>query len=1826
LGEIETRLAQHQDVKDAVVMAREDVPGETRLVAYFTAHSAEEVADIEALRAHLQGQLPEYMVPAAYIRLDALPLTPNGKLDRKSLPAPGLSSVIVREYEAPVGDTEILLAGLWAELLNVERVGRHDHFFELGGHSLLAVSLIGRMRRAGLSADVKVLFGQPTLAALAAAIGGGREVLVPANGIAAHCTRITPPMLALVALDQPAIDRIVAAIPGGAANVQDIYPLAPLQAGILYRHRASRDGDPYLLQAQFAFSSQERLQVFATALQEVIERHDILRSSMHWDGLEEPVQVVWRQAPLSCERAETGAGDALAGLLARFDSRHYRLDLAQAPLIRLVYTEDKVNQRVVALLLFHHLVMDHVALEVLQQDMQACLLGRREQLAAAVPYRNYVAQTRLGMTEEAHEGFFRELLADIDEPSLPFGIQAVAGDQEPSEHARLTVDPLLSQHLRARASALGVSAASLMHLAWAQVMGAVCGREQVVFGTVLLGRMQGGEGAERAMGAFINTLPLRVDLGGHTVQQALMTTHARLTQLLSHEHAPLALAQRCSGLPATTPLFSVLFNYRHGARPGQPSAEVLAAWQGIQMLKAQERTDYLLSLSVDDLGDGFAFDAMAARGLGAQRLCEYLHIALEQMVHALEHNPGTAIHQVSILPPSERRQLLEDFNATHRDYPHEQTVQRLFEAQANAHPEALAVIHGQHAVSYGELNTRANHLAHHLLALGVKPGDNVAILLPRSVGLLVGQLAILKCAAAYVPLDINAPAERQGFMVQDSSAVWLLTHSNVAIDYPARRLDLDRLVLDLQPSSNPDVSQSSQSAAYIMYTSGSTGTPKGVRVPHRGITRLVINNGYADFNAHDRVAFASNPAFDASTMDVWGPLLHGGQVRVIDPATLLDPVVFGQVLKAQGVTILFVTTALFNQYVQLIPNALAGLRILLCGGERADPAAFRNLLAQAPQLRLVHCYGPTETTTYATTHEVRAIAAGAESVPIGRPISNTQVYVLDACLQPVPLGATGEICIGGQGVALGYLNRPELTAEKFVRDPFSEQPEALLYRTGDLGRWNAQGLLECIGRNDEQVKIRGFRIELGEIEARLATCPGIKDVVVLAREDASGDKRLVAYFTWLEAPLGIEAVRAHLQAQVPEYMVPSAYVVLGELPLTPNGKVNRKALPEPALEALISRVYEAPVNALEETLSQLWAQVLKVERVGRHDSFFELGGHSLLAIRLVNLMEEAGLDVSLAELFQHASVESVASLISQRTTQLQRDTTLVPVRVEGSQPPLFLIHEFSGMDVYFPALGQHLPGDFPIYGLPGMPLGQPQLQTMEGLATRLVSVIRSVQPHGPYRLAGWSFGGVLAYEVALQLQGQDEPVAFLGLIDSYVPRLTDQGKARWLGADACKRHLLLLCTAYWKSQGAAGIEVVASLARLEANVADFDFDGLLHDCRNQQLLFPHMAAGSDSDVLAYIEREVAHGHALAHYNLFPTSIPVHLFNALERPTELSRRSSSHGWGDFLVAGQLRQIPVPGDHQSMMTAPHIQVLGQALNQALAAGEAPALPVHQPLLRIQGGRHGHTPIFCVPGAGDSVTGFVGLTEALGRDWPIVGLQPRGLDGEAVPHHQVEAAARHYLQAIEQEYSLGPVHLIGHSFGGWVALEMAAMLQAQGRKVASLTVIDSESPGGNGVVGRPYTTTAALLRLIESMQVAAGKPLGIDPRHFAEQDEATQHQLLHTGMVRAGLLPQRSAPDAMQGPARTYATALRTVYQPRQGYDGLVRLVLADDPTLDALGNQREQASMIEGWRRHSGALEVWYGPGNHFTLLKAPNVYSLAAWWHEGLVVTAGETVS
>jgi arthrofactin-type cyclic lipopeptide synthetase B len=1224
LGEIESALSAHDAVRECVVLVRDG-----RLVAWFTDIEQVEIGD---LHRHLQAQLPDTLVPAAYVRLASLPLTAHGKLDRKALPEPDQDAWLSREYEAPQGPVEVALAQIWADVLNIEQIGRHDNFFELGGHSLLAVSLIERMRQAGLSADVRVLFNQPSLAALARALGSGREIAVPANLIAADCTHITPDMLTLTTLDQASIDRIVATVPGGAANVQDIYPLAPLQEGILYHHLSAEQGDPYLLQSRLAFDSLERLQTFATHLQQVIARHDILRTSVVWEGLSNPQQVVWREAQMVVHKVplEVQDGDILQQLHARFDARHFRLDLNQAPLIRMVYAEDPAHQQVVAIVLFHHSILDHTAMEVIGREMHALMFDQLDTLTPPMPYRNYVAQALLGADAQEHETFFREMLGDIDEPTLPFGLQDVQGDGRGIEETLQAVDATLNLRLREQARQLGVSPASLMHMAWAQVLGVVSGRCDVVFGTVLMGRMQGGEGADRTLGVFINTLPLRVDLA-QGVRAGVKATHARLTALLGHEHASLALAQRCSGMVGSAPLFSALLNYRHSAAAQQPR-DGQGIWQGVRMLGGEERSNYPLTLSVDDLGEGFALDVLAVAEIGAQRICSYMHTALEHLVTALEEAPQRPLNRLPVLSVAEYEDLLVGFNQHDAAYPRGATIQRLVEVQAEQQPHAPAVVQGAQQLTYAQLNQRANRLAHHLLGLGVQPDDRIAVCLRRGPDMLVALLAILKAGAGYVPVDPAYPAERIAYLLQDSTPMAVLAQAATADLLGAVPLiDLDHPTWQQLSDSNPQLPTLTPAhLAYVIYTSGSTGQPKGVMVEHATLENLVHWHCEAfDLRAGSQTSSVAGCGFDAMAWEVWPALCVGATLHL--PPQSVSNEHLDELLawwRAQPLQVSFLPTPV-AEYAFSRDLGHPTLRTLLIGGDKLRQFPREQTFA------VINNYGPTEATVVATSGAVEA----GQVLHIGRPMANAKIYLLDDQQRPVPVGVAGELYVGGAGVARGYLHRPELTAERFLDDPFSDAPQARMYRTGDLARWLADGSVEYLGRNDDQVKLRGVRIELGEIEAALSGHAAVQDCVVLVR-----DGQLLAWFTERQN-VEIEDLRSHLQAQLPQALVPVAYVRLPALPLTANGKLDRKALPEPDQTAWLSREYAAPQGSVEIALAQIWSDVLNVEQIGRHDNFFELGGHSLLAVTLIERMRQVDLSTDVRVLFSQPTLAALAAAV-----------------------------------------------------------------------------------------------------------------------------------------------------------------------------------------------------------------------------------------------------------------------------------------------------------------------------------------------------------------------------------------------------------------------------------------------------------------------------------------------------------------------------------------------------------------------------------------------------
>ncbi|QXH58577.1 non-ribosomal peptide synthetase [Pseudomonas maumuensis] len=1242
LGEIESALASHAAVREAVVLLRDG-----QLVAWYVAGQILTPLD---LHEHLRDRLPSALLPAAYVAMAAWPLTANGKLDRRALPAPGSEASVRRPHEPPQGELEQRLAALWAELLEVEQIGRHDHFFELGGHSLLAVRLIERMRQAGLHADAQVLFGQPTLASLAASLGSDPAQAVPANRVAPGCQRITPEMLALTRLDQASIDHIVGTVPGGAANVQEIYPLAPLQEGLLYHHLTD-DHDPYQQQALFAFDSRAALEAFNQALARVIERHDILRTSLAWEGLPQPQQVVWRQAWLPLRVLEPGPGDAAT----RLREQALRLDLRQAPMMALACVEERAQARWLGLLHFHHLVNDAVSVQVLLAELGALMTGAGHTLAAPVAYRNYVALSRDQSRQARHEAYLRKALAGVEAPPRLAGM--AEGQQAPVETCAVTVPGALASTLRQRVRQHGVGLGSLMHLAWAQVLGTLGGRDEVLFGTVLLGRVMAGEGADRALGMFINSLPLRVSLAGRSVAQALLTVHGQLADLLGHEDAPLVLAQRCSGLPAGVALFDSLLNYRHGA-----AASV--ALPGVTLLDASEVHSHALVLTVDEQGDSLRLSVRAPRELGAGRVLGHVSCALRALAEALGSEVSVALESLSTLPDDERRYLLDTANATEvaldPSYPH---LPALFAAQVRRAPDAVALQTDATQLTYRELDVQANRLAHYLIGLGVQPDTRVAVCLERGVQLIVGLLGVLKAGGAYVPLDPGYPDERLHYLLADSAPLALLVQGatrGLFDGQPTPLVDLDQGTWQMHSDQAPALAElGGGHLAYVMYTSGTTGAPKGVMVEHRGLCNLMRwGSDLCPPQADDALLQRAPFSFDGSVWELFWPLCAGLRLVLARPDGHRDPAYLAQLIQARRVTTVKFVPALLHAFLNT-PGVerCTSLRDLFCGGGELTLALAQRVRERLPQVRLHNVYGPTEATVDSTAWTLEPQQPLPVVVPpIGRPIGNTRLYVLDAHDRPVPMGCAGELHIGGIGVARGYLNLPTLQAERFIASPFVAGDR--LYRTGDLVRYRADGELEFLGRNDFQVKLNGLRIEPGEIEALLASHPALGQAVVLVRDD-----RLVAYASCRDghdAP-ALETLRAYLLARLPAYMVPSAYVLLAELPLSANGKVDRNALPVPGAAAVISRSYQAPRDELEQALAQIWTEVLKIEQVGRDDNFFELGGHSLLAVSLVARMRQAGLHADARLLFSQPTLAELAANTRRDQVQVEIAQTTVPV-------------------------------------------------------------------------------------------------------------------------------------------------------------------------------------------------------------------------------------------------------------------------------------------------------------------------------------------------------------------------------------------------------------------------------------------------------------------------------------------------------------------------------------------------------------------------------------
>jgi amino acid adenylation domain-containing protein len=1233
LGEIETALLAHPAVRDAVVTAGGE-RGASRLVAYVTPRPAAAFAAAE-LRAHLGERLPAYMVPAAFVELVALPLLPNGKVDRKALPAPNWEGDAAA-YVAPRTPLEARLAVLWSHLLGVERVGAHDSFFALGGHSLKATRLVSRLRaELGVEVEVRRIFEAPTLGAYAAAVAAARDeaAAVPSLERQPRGPRIEP------SFAQERLWFLEQLHPGTAVYNM---PLAVSLRGRL------------------------DLRALAGGLTALARRHETLRTRFA-DAGGRPLQEIAPHLELAPALVDLsalhGEGRGVAARLLAVESRR-PFDLAALPLVRAVLLRLRAEEHVLHLNM-HHVISDGWSLGVLVRELAAFYRAGVAGVAAPLPalpvqYADFARWQRRWLAGEVLErqlAYWRGLLADLEPLALPTDRPRPPVPRHRGATVPLALAPVLAEALTDLGRRQGMTLYMTLLAAFCVTLARTAGGvREVAVGSPVAGRNR--REIEELIGFFVNTVVLRVDLRGDLTWRELL---ARVRQVAveaqSHQDVPFEkVVDALSGQRdlATSPLFQVMF-----ALQNLPFADLELPGLASEVLPSggDVPAKFDLTVTLTETAAGLTGAIDYDRDLFDATRVERLARHYGRALRALADDPGALLAELMLLGAAERHQVTVEWRGAATACPRASTVVELFAARAVEAPDAVALDFAGGATTCAELDRRANRLAHDLRALGVGPETAVGLCLERSPRMVEATLAVAKAGGFYVPLDPEYPPERLAFMIADTGAPVLLVEEALRPMLPQPlpetvahviSLDADAARITGRPAESPPAVATAESLAYVMYTSGSTGRPKGVAIPHRGIVRLVCGTDYVDLGSGDRVAQIANTAFDAATFEIWGALSSGAAVSTIDKEVALSPPLLAAEIGRRGVTAAFLTTALFNLLAREEAPALAAVRQVLFGGEAADPARVREVLAAASaprRSRLLHVYGPTESTTYATWQRVTAVPPGATTVPIGLAVANTRIQVLDRGLAPSPIGVPGQLFIGGDGLARGYLARPRLTAERFVPEVRGAIPGERLYATGDLVRHAADGPLEFLGRIDQQVKIRGFRIEPGEVEAVLHELPAVGEAAVVVRQTPAGGPCLVAYVAAAGgAEVSAAELRGRLQGRLPEYMVPAAFVVLAALPLNPNGKVDRRALPAPQWAE--SAGYAAPHTAVEEVLAGIWSEVLGIERVGIHDGFFELGGHSLLATQVSSRIRTAlRVDVPLRRLFEAPTVAELAAAV-----------------------------------------------------------------------------------------------------------------------------------------------------------------------------------------------------------------------------------------------------------------------------------------------------------------------------------------------------------------------------------------------------------------------------------------------------------------------------------------------------------------------------------------------------------------------------------------------------
>jgi amino acid adenylation domain-containing protein len=1035
-------------------------------------------------------------------------------------------------------------------------------------------------------------------------------------------------------------------------NVEAIYPLSPMQQGMLFHTLYAPNSGMYFEQLVCTLRGSLDIKAFQTAWQRVVERHPVLRTLFIWEQTKQPLQVVCKSVNLPWVNLDWQEfllfkqQQQLEELLQAERSKGFKVE--QAPLMRctLIKVQADTYQFIWS---HHHLLMDGWCLSIVLKEVlsfyEADVQGENLYLTSSRPYKDYIAWLQQQDLSQA-EAFWRQALAGFTTRTpLIANINTNKPQQEHYKEEKLLLSNTLTTSLELLAKNNHLTLNTLLQGAWALLLNRYSSEQDVLFGTTVSGRPSALAGVESIVGLFINTLPVRVKVAPEAkLLPWLRQIQSQLVDLEQYSYSSLVDIQACSDVPPGTALFESLLvfeNYPLDAslREGTGSIEV-------SDVRGSERTNYPLTAIVmpaSELSVLFSYDASRFDAANIKQMLAHLQTLLDQMVV----KPQASLYELQMLTKAEQHQILQEWNNTQTDYPKNKCIHELFEAQVEETPDAVAVVCEGKQFSYRELNCRANSLAHYLRTLGVRANVLVGISVERSFDMLVGLLAILKAGGAYVPLDPTYPTERLSLMVSDAQVPILLTQKHLAnrfSDLEVKQVYLDVWEIIGQNSQQNLVNNTtSENLAYVIYTSGSTGKPKGVMIPHRGVNRLVLNTNYVKIHATDVIGQVSNCSFDAATFEIWGALLNGARLVIVSQDIILSPEKFATCIQEQKLGIMFLTAALFNQMAKEVPTAFHSMRYLIVGGEALDPRWIKKVLQHGAPEYLLNGYGPTENTTFSVCDRIQDVAEGTTNIPIGHPIANTQTYVLDSNLQPVPVGIKGELYLGGDGLANGYLNRPELNAEKFIPNPFKSSQ--FLYKTGDLVRYLPGGNIEFISRIDNLVKIRGFRIELGEIEAVLQQHSDICDVVVLVREDQPGEKRIVAYIVLHQSATTVNELRYFLKEKLPEYMLPAAFVLLESLPINHNGKVDRRALKAPDTYGNTQGDGNKVPTPTEEVVAGIWQEVLGVE-VNTNVNFFEAGGHSLLATQVVSRLQKAFVvELPLQYLFQYPTVAELSECI-----------------------------------------------------------------------------------------------------------------------------------------------------------------------------------------------------------------------------------------------------------------------------------------------------------------------------------------------------------------------------------------------------------------------------------------------------------------------------------------------------------------------------------------------------------------------------------------------------